>query len=65
MFAKSACPYEEKFKAHLDDTSSYGNVHYMAFHRWIAHTKEDFFLKNAKDFSLYFKNDGVRLVVLT
>ncbi|OGC21541.1 hypothetical protein A2291_02730 [candidate division WOR-1 bacterium RIFOXYB2_FULL_42_35] len=61
MFATG---YKKTFQAHLGDTSAYGNIFYMSYHRWIAITKEDFFNENVSGFSDLFKMGGIKLFVL-
>jgi acyl-CoA thioesterase FadM len=56
--------YREKFIVHLEDTSAYDNAYFITYHKWVAITKENFFIKEVKDFSDYFHNKGMNLFVL-
>ena len=56
--------HKENFRAGLSDTSCYGNVFYLSYHRWVAIAKENFFLKNVKGFSRLFRDKGIKLVIL-
>lgn len=56
--------YAKTFEVHLGDTSAYGNAYYLTYHRWIAFTKEDFFIEKVKGFSDLFSRQGIKLFVL-
>lgn len=56
--------YQERFVAHLQDTSAYGNVYYFSYHKWVAITKENFFISKVAGFSDLFKKQGMKLFVL-
>ena len=61
IFQKS---FTEEFIVHLSDTSCYGMAFYLSYHKWIASTKEKFFIKNVPQFTQMFSNEGIKLIVL-
>ena len=56
--------YKESFRAYLSDTSAYGNVYYFSYHRWVAITKENFFINKVSGFSDLFHKHNMKLFVL-
>ncbi|MFA4858287.1 MAG: acyl-CoA thioesterase [Candidatus Margulisiibacteriota bacterium] len=56
--------HKETFRASLSDTSCYGNVFYLSYHRWVVIAKENFFLENVEGFSALFRDEGIKLIVL-
>ncbi|OGC04519.1 hypothetical protein A3H38_02310 [candidate division WOR-1 bacterium RIFCSPLOWO2_02_FULL_46_20] len=55
--------YREDFRAHLADTSCYGNVFYLIYHKWVATAKENFFLKKVEGFTNLLQQHGIKMLV--
>jgi len=56
--------YRENYRVYLVDTSCYGNVFYLSFHRWIANIKERYLMGKVPEFSDYFQKQGIKLIVV-
>ena len=55
--------HHEMFTVYLSDTSCYGNVFYLIYHKWVATAKENFFLEKVQGFTNLLKEHGIRLII--